>query len=155
MLKKILLSLGLLLTATFSQYASAQAYPAGPFQNRSQLISAWQQFYNTYIAASSVTLDGVIVFSSQGFGPPANGRYYVCPGDGLIRQACPPEGPFSSVNHITEYWSQWATSTVSATYISVNGQPVYQFRDGFGPAMVKFYSFCWNRGGVYMTNCWL
>jgi hypothetical protein len=69
MLKKIALSLGLLLAATFSHHASAQAYPAGPFQNQSQLIAAWQQFYNTYIAASSVTLDGVVVFSSEGFGP--------------------------------------------------------------------------------------
>jgi hypothetical protein len=77
----------------------------------------------------------------------------VCPGDGLIRQACPQEGPFSSVNDITEYWSQWAESTVSATYIHVNGQLVCHYSDGFGPAMVKFYTYCWNRGGVYMTNC--
>jgi hypothetical protein len=133
--------------------ANAQV-PAGPFQNQSELVAAWQQLYDTYRVASHATLDGVSVFRKSGFGPALNGRYYVCPNDYLIRQSCPQDGPFSWVSDITAYWSQPGTSMGAATFIYVEGQLVYQ-RGGFGPALVKHYVYCSNRGGVYMTNCWL
>jgi hypothetical protein len=68
MLKKLILSLGLLLAATLPYQANAQV-PAGPFQNQSELVAAWQQLYDTYRVASHATLDGVSVFRKSGFGP--------------------------------------------------------------------------------------
>lgn len=149
-MKKILLMIGLSMMLVFSGRAEAQVIPQGPFQSKTQLISAWQNF-DPY-GAAFVTLDGRQVFQREGFGPAASGTYFTCPGGSTIRLNCPQNGPFKDVNAIVSYWSPWAASTVSATFIYVNNQLVYQFSDGFGPAMVKYYVYCSNRGG-YMTNC--
>lgn len=149
-MKKILLIIGLCVALIFSAKADAQVVPQGPFQNQSALIAMWQQFDPS--GAAYVYLDGQLVFQRGGFGPAASGRYFTCPGGSVIRTSCPQNGPFSDVNAIVGYWSPWAASTVSATYIYVDNQLVYQFPDGFGPAMLKHYVYCPNRGG-YMTNC--
>ncbi len=152
MMKHILLTLGLLAGMVFSGKSNAQQIPQGPFQDYNQLISAWQQF--DIYGAGRASIDGELVFQREGFGPAAVGFYSSCFAEGLIRLGeCPENGPFGSVGEISAYWSQWADATVTATYIYVNNQLVYQYADGFGPALAKYYVYCPNRGG-YMTNCY-
>jgi hypothetical protein len=150
-LKKILLSLGLISGLMLSGKSSAQQAPQGPFSDYNQLISAWQQF--DVSGAGFVYIDNVLVFQREGFGPAASGYYYDCAAEGLIRSTpCPENGPFRSISAIKTYWSRWAAATTTATYIFVNNQQVYSFPDGFGPAFSKNYVYCANRG-AYMVNC--
>lgn len=151
MIKPILLALGLVVSLLFSGKSAAQTAPQGPFNDYNQLIAAWQQF--DVSGAGFAYIDNVLVFEREGFGPAAAGYYYNCAAEALIRSTrCPENGPFRSINAIRAYWSRWASATVSATVIYVNNQEVYNYPDGFGPAMVKSYVYCANRG-AYMVNC--
>ncbi len=151
MMKKVLLSLGMIAGLMLSGKSQAQQVPQGPFSDYSQLISTWQQF--DISGAGYAYIDNQLVFQREGFGPAAVGYYYDCPAEALIQMGrCPENGPFSSINAIRTYWSRWASATVSATTIYVNNQLVYSYPDGFGPAMVKSYVYCANRR-AYMVNC--
>lgn len=152
MIKKSLFMLALAVSLLFSGKSQAQQVPQGPFNDYSQLIAAWQQFDTS--GAARVFQDNQLVFQREGFGPAAVGYYYGCAAEGLIRiNRCPENGPFYSIGAIQAYWSQWAAATVTATRITVNSQLVYSYTDGFGPAMVKNYVYCANRG-AYMVNCY-
>ena len=152
MIKKSLFMLALAASLLFSGKSQAQQIPQGPFNDYSQLIAAWQQFDTS--GAARVYQDNQLVFQREGFGPAAVGFYYGCAAEGLIRiNRCPENGPFYSIGAIQSYWSQWASATVNATRITVNSQLVYSYTDGFGPAMVKNYVYCANRG-AYMVNCY-
>jgi hypothetical protein len=153
MIKKILLAISLLVVAAFSQSASAQSLSNGPFASRNALLTHAQSFYAQTSVYTRVHLDGILIYDSgDGFGPAEEKSYFTCPGTRQIRTRCVQEGPFASIMDITEYWHTWARSTVTATYIDFNNQRIYEFSDGFGPAMHKNYVYCPNRGG-FMTNC--
>ncbi len=152
MVKKILLLLGLAFGLLVSGKSHAQQIPQGPFRDVNRLITAWQQF--DVNGAGYAYIDNQLVFQREGFGPAAVGYYRNCVAEGMIRlSACPENGPFSSISAIQTYWSRWAASTVTATYIYVNNQLVYQYPDGFGPALVKSYVYCSNRR-AYLVNCY-
>jgi hypothetical protein len=150
-LKKILLSLGMIASLMLSGKSHAQQIPQGPFQNVSAVIAAWTQF--SAPIASYAYVDGQLVYQRSGFGPAAVGRYFTCPSDNVIRMNCPQEGPFQSVNAIVSYWSSWNVTYPRSTTITVDGSQVYYFA-GFGPGFGLNYRYCANRpGGGYMTNC--
>jgi hypothetical protein len=151
MMKNILLMLVLASSLLFSGKSTAQQIPQGPFNDYSQLIATWQQF--DVSGAGYVYLDNQLVFQREGFGPAAVGYYSSCHAEGLIRLGrCPENGPFRSITALRNYWSRWASATVTATYIYVGNQLTYTYSDGFGPAMVKYYVYCPSRNG-YMVDC--
>lgn len=151
LIKKILATLGLLAATTLSGKSYAQQIPEGPFQSVNDLVVQWQQFAPS--VAASAFVDGQLVFSRGGFGPPASGLYFVCPQDALIRMNCPSEGPFQSASAIIAYWRQ--VNPAGATYLYLDGVLI-EARRGFGPALGRSYTTCYNRpGGGIMTNCQL
>lgn len=153
MFKKMLSTFGLLICVLFSHGASAQSLSEGPFSSRNTLLNHAQSFYAQTSVYTRVHLDGVLIYDSgDGFGPAEEKSYFTCPKTRQIRTRCAQEGPFASVMDIREYWDAWARSTVTATYIDLNYQRIYEFSDGFSPAMYKNYVYCPTRGG-FMTNC--
>jgi len=126
--------------------ASAQSSADGPFESAADLYEYWDAQYSSH--GMHIVLEGQTVYSRFGFGPYLYVAYFNCP-DGLIRQNCPPAGPFRNVEGIVGYWSQFAPSHAAAVY--VDGQLVYS-RYGFGPAVGAAYVSCPSRGAL-MTQC--
>jgi hypothetical protein len=149
LMKKILVTTGLLTALMLSGKSHAQQIPEGPFQSINDLIVTWDQFA-PYVAAY-VFVDGQLVYQRRGFGPAASKRYFICPQDATISVNCPSEGPFQSASAIISYWRQVAPQVATSLYLD---GVLIESRGGFGPALARYYITCHKRaGGGLMTNC--
>jgi hypothetical protein len=119
--------------------------PQGPFANSQALVQAWQAFvpYNS----NTLWLDGQLIFSAMGFGPPASGRYVTCSDSLIYRDVCPsvqqtshgPTGPFADIATLTQAWQVFVPYHTNWLYL--DGQLIHS-GIGFGPAAYGNYVTC-------------
>ncbi len=113
----------------------------GPFVSKQQLVDFWQTKAIKEQQATLIALNGYKVFSSGGFGPSMDVKYFQC-SDGLIYTKCNSiKGPFSNRNQIISAVSDMLGNEISSTTIRVDGNII--LGASFSPGSGSFnYKTC-------------